>query len=151
MVTRIYFWDSASSKSFGHIALELSDGSYVSWWPKEEMKNVAVAIAGTEAKWYDDFPSELKVNGNPSKTFNLFDLNEENIKAYFKKLLEGSKRWDLMKRSCSNVIYNALCEGSEWFKGRAGDTTTPKAVAELAEAYGNDKTDKKIKFSSFCK
>jgi hypothetical protein len=151
MVTRIYVWNPSSLKSFGHIALELSDGSYVSWWPREELSSLVDAITGTQAKWYDDFQSELMVNGNPSKTYHMSGLDEDKIKKFFKKLLEGSKRWDLMQRSCSNVIYHALCEGSDWFVDRAGGTTTPTAVAGLAEAYTKNKADKKIKIAGFCK
>lgn len=151
MVTRIYVWKPSRGKSFGHISLELPDGTYVSWWPSETMDNVVEAVAGISAKWYDDFKSELDENGNPDKTYNLIGLNEEKIKDFFKRLLEGSKRWDLLQRSCSNVIYNALCEGSEWFRGRAIGPTTPKAVADLVEAYVNDKQEKKVKWGKFCK
>lgn len=160
-------WESSNTKSFGHIALEFSDGKYISWWPvtekktsenedarlersSEKVESLKKILVGSEATYYDRFEDELKENGNPNKTLHLVELNEDNMITYFKRLLEGSKKWDLWKRRCSSVIYKALCEGSEWFKGRAGEITTPNAVVGLVEAFLKGKEDKKIKCSS-CK
>ncbi|XP_063438850.1 uncharacterized protein LOC134719833 [Mytilus trossulus] len=47
MDTVIYIWDS-SKKKFGHASMELSDGTYISWWPRPEAHSLYTEVKLTD-------------------------------------------------------------------------------------------------------
>ncbi|KAH3738756.1 hypothetical protein DPMN_045399 [Dreissena polymorpha] len=151
MVVKVFLWKSSSKKSFGHISMELEDGTYISWWPETRMEDLVQAAIGTNAKWFESLNAEINHNqASPTETFYLLGLNEGNIKVWFQGYLSGSCKWDIMTRSCAAIVYHALCEGADFFAGKATDIVTPEGVAELVRRYTTDKKVDKVVVSS-CK
>lgn len=154
----VYFWEpSRAFKSFGHLSLELPDGTYISFWPcddtgltiKEYMKgNVA------QSQWIHSLREDMDLLGHtgPAKTIPVFDLDTEAIKAWLVSFKKKEPKWSL-NNSCSNIVYIALCEGSEEFRETQrveGSKTTLAAVAKLVEKGFNKKKKGRIRCGSSC-
>lgn len=132
-VCRIHFWDPASKKGFGHVSLQIIGGCYISFWPGIELTNLITAIMGCQGKWYGSFEAEIEERGYPRTTHDLRDLDTDKITRWWNKFTDSNPNWTLLTQSCSNVVYMALCEGSDRFKGLIkGLITTPNAVSQMA-------------------
>lgn len=131
---RVFHWKPSGIISAGHIALELPNKMYISFWPRPKGKKGTLRASGT---LYSTVEEEKRNNGEPSAVHKLPGLNCENIVKWWSEFLDNEPHWDLIRLNCSNVVYDALCAGSEWFKNRTSNflPSTPGVVAELAAEY----------------
>jgi hypothetical protein len=140
----VYLW---SGTRYGHISLQADGGPYISLWPTKRRK----ALESVPAKWFSTLNDEIKKYGPPDKTYYVTNMNISKIAKWWKEFKENDPEWSLLIKSCSNIVYKALCEGSNRFKGRVeGFATTPKAVADLVK-YDMDGKKAKIRLGSSCK
>ncbi|KAH3738755.1 hypothetical protein DPMN_045398 [Dreissena polymorpha] len=136
MVVKVHFWNASSSRlNFGHVALELDDGTYISWWPGSRMKDPFHAFKGTFAKCYPSLDAEVEEQKCEPETYWLLYLDENKIKSWFSGHLEGSCRWDIIFRSCAVVVHKALSEGHDFFKQKSSEFISPAEVIELVRRY----------------
>lgn len=155
-VSYVYLWTSrAAFRSFGHISLELSDGAYISFWPRDDITK-SDGVLGTAARWIPSRREDMNLLGYraPDKTIPVFDLNIVVIRAWLQSYQEKDPEWSLLVNSCSKIVYRALCKGSEVFSKNQkveGFITTPESVAELVEKGFNKEKKGRIRFGCVCK
>lgn len=105
--------------AYGHAAIKLCDGTYISWWP--------VAGGGTDKEQYwsgrpggpHDYATDVGPGGEnrgPDATYDLGCgcLDESKIKTWYDRnfLSSPNPRWAVLRNSCSDVAHQALNEGS---------------------------------------
>ncbi|KAL4226866.1 hypothetical protein ACF0H5_014845 [Mactra antiquata] len=129
---KVYVWNRLFSP--GHIALELPNKIYISFWPRPKGKKSVFNASGT---LYEKFSEETKVNGRPSRTLLVQDLNVQEIILWWAEFCCDENKWDLTALNCSDVVFHALCAGSHWFKDKTGTflPNTPAKVAGLVDKY----------------
>lgn len=154
----VYLWAPTTTfLSFGHLSLELSDGTYISFWPRDDTGlTIKDYLKGTAAQsqWIHSHRKDMDLLGHtgPVKTIPVFDLDIEAIKAWWDRYKKKEPMWSLTN-SCSNIVYIALCEGSEEFRETQrveGSKTTPASVAKLVEKGFNKKKKGIIRCGSSC-
>ncbi|KAL4226870.1 hypothetical protein ACF0H5_014849 [Mactra antiquata] len=128
---KVYFWKRWFSP--GHIAIELPNKMYISFWPRPKGKKAFMTASGTT---YPTFFDELEHMGQPTQTLYVRGLDVSKIVAWWISQSEEHPKWELASLNCSYVVFNALCEGSEWFKTNGGCIiNTPAGVASSVERY----------------
>jgi Domain of unknown function (DUF4157) len=117
MNAEVYIWNPHVD-GYGHAAIKLCDGTYISWWP---------AGAGTKAQQYwtgrpggsHSYADDIGPGGegkDPDATYDLGCncLDEDAIKKWYDDnfLSSPDPKWAVLKNSCSDVAHHALNEGS---------------------------------------
>jgi len=107
----IYFWDE-SRDGLGHLSLGLSDGTYISHWPKETKSKTNAK--STEAKQMRTVEYDCVAEGNrdPDKTIELPDhlISVDKIKEHWKGFTE-SARYHVITKNCAQVVLQCLETG----------------------------------------
>ena len=88
MPIKVYVWKPKGDDSYGHASMELSDGTYISWWPEyggkaEQAKKKAHGFQNRTLE--DDVRDEER---NPDRTFIIpskVGLDEGEIKKWWAK------------------------------------------------------------------
>ena len=107
---KVYVW-MPSGGLVGHSSLELSDGTYISWWP-DENKNKDLPLVTLKGHASSGLEEDIDGEGrNPTHTFTLTRRYvEKKIKQWWNKFkYEGS--YILATTNCCWVVYKALTEG----------------------------------------
>lgn len=139
----LMLWEQCSSLSysFGHIALEIPNQCYISFWPKKGTKGCAIKNGWCEAEWYLSLKDEVDVNGHP-KAVPVFGLDVNAIKSWWEKFTGENPQYDLREQNCAVIVYQALCIGNIWFEKNTGDCPgikTPKRVFQfVADGYNKN-------------
>ncbi|XP_053401217.1 uncharacterized protein LOC128557620 [Mercenaria mercenaria] len=123
---------------------------YISLWPsKRESINVCTVFSGVESKCFESLKEEIReTNCHPTVTYHLTDLKETAITEWWNQFKRHPQQWSCPGNSCSNIVFRALCVGSEWFVGRnEAVATTPESVRKLVKSYLKQK-DKRINSSN---
>jgi uncharacterized protein RhaS with RHS repeats len=104
----VYVWPS-DKDHFGHAALELDDGTYISFWPTG--MNAALS---SEAFLSKNLDQDTRGEGNrdPIKV-RLDNLDEDAIKQWWSKFRSNLKDHDFnfLWRNCSTIVSEALGAG----------------------------------------
>jgi len=172
---KFYYWepDPERSKSYGHVAIELENGTYISFWP--DVKHFRATregnrITGIKSMCFPSFKDEVQKLLTdeekkerekyqwkllyPDKIIPIMSMNEMAIEEWFVNFKSTDPKWTLLTQSCSNVIHEALCKGSTLFDQTQvveGFITTPKAVYQTVKKGFLQGKKASIKLGSKCK
>ena len=126
---KVYIWlPSLKLKQVGHSALTLDDGTHISWSPGSKIK-----IGSKTPREISTLSEDIRLEGRePDITFSVSELNEADIKIWWKKLNDSGKGYNLVKRNCCHIIIEALREGG--FECRMPLIPKPKRVQRLMAA-----------------
>ncbi|PSN51180.1 hypothetical protein C0J52_06048 [Blattella germanica] len=102
---KVYLWNMTTSR-WGHLSLELSDGTYISFWPKET-RGFKKASLGTS------YESDVKSEG--SSADDILELpddivDQEEIKSWWKDYVLNNQ-YSLVFNNCAQVVKEALVKG----------------------------------------
>lgn len=132
---KVYLWKRWFSP--GHIAFELPNKMYISFWPRPKGQKSVLTASGTI---YSALTDEIKVNGHPSKILLVPDLDVQKIAMWWVSFSNEQHKWDLASLNCSDIVLDALQEGSDWFKNKSGVLpNTPAGVADIVQEYVDEK------------
>ncbi|XP_071111855.1 uncharacterized protein [Haliotis cracherodii] len=113
----VYIWMPIQFLKIGHVSLKLSDGTYISWWPKheKELKDAKIhqATNGIETTNGTDLDDDIQTMGYeydveftiPSKVLHLKKMKD----SWSSILLKC--QFDPMKENCCWVVYKVLHAG----------------------------------------
>ncbi len=118
MNAEAYVWDPHVD-GFGHAAIKLCDGTYISWWPAGPANSKAEQYWTGRPGGKHDYADDIGPGGEnkgPDDTYDLGCncLDEPAIKDWYSKnfLSNPSAKWAVLKNSCSDVAHRALNVGS---------------------------------------
>ena len=116
----VYIWNgdgsaaaALSGGAWGHAAIRLDDGTYISWWPdpargteqKEGRYTRADAIRD------DTYAHDVKDEKRPpDQVIHIDGLDEARIADWWKKY-KKNPIWDFSKRNCSHTVVDAISAG----------------------------------------
>ncbi|XP_041354133.1 uncharacterized protein LOC121371970 [Gigantopelta aegis] len=107
---KVYVW-MPTNELVGHASLELSDGTYISWWPDED-KNKSLPMVTMKGHASSSLEEDIDGEGRqPTHEFTLKKkYDERKMKKWWDKFkYEG---WYVLTGSnCCWVVYKALTEG----------------------------------------
>ncbi len=115
--SKVYIWTYRGTReAWGHASMELSDGTYISWWPAGIDRKWIPYIGGTWSAphinpqtYQDDVASERQA---PDTVLNVGSLNETAIKAWWTPYnANAANLWRALDANCSTTVYKALAEG----------------------------------------
>ena len=105
MPIKVYVWKPKGDDRYGHASMELSDGTYISWWPeyggKAEQKTKR-APGFQNRTLEDDVRDEER---NPDRTFIIpskVGLEEGEIKKWWAKK-KSEEKWNIFNNCCDAV------------------------------------------------
>lgn len=114
----VYIWRATDSWNgyVGHVSMQLSDGTYISWWPSGDDRKYLPAIKLTYSaphnnpQTYDD-DVDLEERG-PDISIPLWDLDETAIKNWWTPYnADSNNYWIAHSANCSTIVYWALLQG----------------------------------------
>ena len=114
----VYVWNPHVD-GYGHAAIKLSDGTYISWWPAGPASSKGEQYwsgrAGGGRTYADDIGPDGE-NAAPDATYDIGNncLDEARIKTWYNTnfVLNPSPKWAVLRNSCSDVAHQALNQGS---------------------------------------
>lgn len=112
MALTVYAW-TPHVDHYGHASLELSDGTYISWWPRTKSKKDTRSPAllggepGARSTYEEDVNAEEK-DPDEAITIPSKALNENKIKSWWSSY-KGN--YNVITNNCCNMVYNALRQG----------------------------------------
>ena len=134
MTIKVYVWKPKGDDSYGHASMELSDGTYISWWPEyggkgEQTKHKAPGFQNRTLD--DDVRDEER---NPDRTFIIpskVGLDEGEIKKWWAKK-KGEEKWNVFNNCCDAVKGAIEAGGAEVAKSWI---ETPNKIIEYMEDW----------------
>lgn len=116
----VYIWNPHVD-GYGHAAIKLCDGTYISWWPAGGANSKAEQYwsgrPGGQHSYADDIGPDGE-NQAPDATYDLGCncLDEDRIKKWYDTnfIKNPAPKWAVLKNSCSDVAHQALNEGSSF-------------------------------------
>ena len=122
MDAEAYVWNPHVD-GYGHAAIKLCDGTYISWWPTTS----AGSATSKEQYWSgrpgggNTYADDIGPGGEgkgPDVTYNLGCdcLDEKGIRDWYSKNFTSSPdpKWSVLRNSCSDVAHQALNVGSNF-------------------------------------
>jgi RHS repeat-associated protein len=136
---KVYVW-SPHVDAYGHSAVQLSDGTYISWWPAGPGKNKKGRPGGTHSH-EDDVDSNKGEGMEADIIVDIGDncFNEDDTKKWWDDFTSKPETWSATTNSCSDIAAKALnkmvsvanpCYASI---SHSNVIWTPKDVADYAE------------------
>ena len=145
-VLTVYVWDS-SADGWGHAAVMLDDGTYISWWPGTDLDG---KFKGGDGPWnniYDalhepdrSFEADKKDESGELWSKKIDGLDEDSIRKWWDEFSnDDDNLWSTFSQNCSTVAAEALKRGgasTEWWDMWNGWNViwTPGDVRRFAEA-----------------
>ena len=104
MPIKVYVW-TPEGGNVGHASMELSDGTYISWWPEYggKAQQTAMKAPGFQNRTLED---DVRDEGkNPDYTFIIpakLGLDEGSIKRWWASM-KSTEKWSLLNNCCGAV------------------------------------------------
>uniref|UniRef100_A0A6P7F594 Uncharacterized protein LOC114326455 n=1 Tax=Diabrotica virgifera virgifera TaxID=50390 RepID=A0A6P7F594_DIAVI len=123
MIT-VYKWDFRSVRCVGHLSMELSDGTYISYWPlqTDERKQVTKSITkpGKCSKLYEAVrkPNPIGVTKSLKKPGRCNRTYEDDVRA------EGNKQADVILKIPVQLVSESKVK--TWWSNLIGDDKSNK-------------------------
>ncbi|XP_054162087.1 uncharacterized protein LOC128960049 [Oppia nitens] len=138
----LYIW-MPNDNNIGHCALQLSDGTYISFWPNVSygindylMGN---SVPSSNASNYDeDYKSE---NNRPANQYKLPGLNEQLVKQYWNQ--HHGDNYMINSADCSTMVENALRHAD--YKNTAAYNAIRDFRLSVADKASNGTMTKKVR------
>ncbi|KAL3855690.1 hypothetical protein ACJMK2_014896 [Sinanodonta woodiana] len=122
MPIKVYIW-LPHGENLGHSSLELSDGTYISWWPtKKEFKNKSSivtrvgSILRSPAALSENLDEDNGLEGNPPNIiYTLPDgrIDEDAIREWWVPF-SMNQEYRVFDQNCCHVVFKALEAGRAW-------------------------------------
>ena len=121
-------WDS-SSDGWGHASMQLTDGTYISWWPSDEGREGKQGEGGPTSNIYDAphitnwtyADDKAGEDGRTPWSRDIVGLNETAIKDWWIPFnADTNNLWSTLSQNCSTVVAKALKIGGAevpWWDG----------------------------------
>jgi hypothetical protein len=113
----VYVWDPHVD-GYGHAAIKLSNGSYISWWPAGRgttKQQYWTGRPGGGHSYDDDIGPDGEGKG-PDHTYDLGTncLDEAAMWKWYNTNFAGASdpKWSVLRNSCSDVAHQAINAGS---------------------------------------
>ena len=105
MSIKVYVWKPEGGNKFGHASMELSDGTYISWWPEYggKAQQTKKKASGFQNRTLDDDVRDEEKN--PDYTFIIpakVGLDEGNIKRWWASM-KSTEKWSVFNNCCGAV------------------------------------------------
>ncbi|XP_072379352.1 uncharacterized protein [Diabrotica undecimpunctata] len=106
-MAKVYFW-KMTTEGVGHLSLQLSDGTYISHWPKNTsgLKKPGTSQPSLET----DIDLE---NRYPDETYTIDKsgiIDESKIRSWWNSY-KSSSSYNLVTNNCGQVVRTALIQG----------------------------------------
>ncbi len=119
--TRIFIWDNRSTSfNFGHAGLMLSDGTYISWWARDNITLQVASVSSVsrapkkkdDVKWPDPCAT-TRFDGlnEPRLVISLSNVDEDAVRAWWNDFWKTSHKYNPLGLNCSTVVFQALDAG----------------------------------------
>ena len=138
MPIKVYVWEPKGSDSCGHASMELSDGTYISWWPNWwEGNEGKVEQAMKKAPGYQNRTLDTDINAEqrvPDYTFTIparVGLDEDGIKCWWARM-KSRKKWSILNNCCDAVKQAFVAGGA---KVTTSLIETPTKMIEYMEDW----------------
>jgi RHS repeat-associated protein len=107
----VHIWRfQARPGAWGHAAITLEDGTYISWWPSDDRHHIVGNIYWAPAL-LEPYEKTVEMEGQfPDDQIKLTCLNEAKIKAWWDRF-KTSHVWATLTMNCSTVARRALMVG----------------------------------------
>ena len=113
---RVFVWDYFNINRVGHASMLLSDGTYISWWPRS---GTIKTIPFVEQSWEGEGVAVADYNGDyegegftHANSFRIWGIDNTAVKAWWNgfKNVKGQK-WNVASQNCSTIVYKAIFAG----------------------------------------
>ena len=134
MPIKVYVWKPKGDDSYGHASMELSDGTYISWWPEYggKAEQTTKRAHGFQNRTLEE---DVRDEGrNPDRTFIIpskVGLEEGEIKKWWAKK-KSEEKWHIFN-NCCDAVKGAIEAGgaqvaTSWIE-------TPNKIIEYMEDW----------------
>ena len=110
MPIKVYVW-TPEGDNVGHASMELSDGTYISWWPEDAVKLPVTKIPGFQNRTLEE---DVRDEGrNPDYTFIIpakVGLDEARIKRWWASM-KSKEEYNLLFNNCCDAVKRAFEAG----------------------------------------
>lgn len=147
MTVKVYIWEKQKDQgTVGHASMSLSDGTHISWWPKDEISKdktgkqlSSPAIQGQTLEADISFEECDPV----VYTLDMCSADEKKIKTWWTNFTAKNDQYHLLTMNCSTVVYMALKEVYPSLKllGAVTPIWTPGAIEMVVKLLGAGVTD----------
>ena len=114
----VYYWGYHDNQNIGHVAMDLDDGTHISWWPV----NGDASYDGSPGFPMPSLPRDSGSEGRPPDASVYVDgLDEAAIKKWWEDFKRTHSKWNFWTQNCSTTIAQALDVGG----GRKNESDLP--------------------------
>ena len=144
----VFIWNfngsAGEGTNWGHAAILLDDGTYISWWPgaadDANNPNVVMEEGGKHfarnARSADFMQDVMGEGHGPDEDIYLNSLDKNAIRQWWGRF-QKNKLWDSYNRNCSNAAMDALKSGGSERAEKAPRSrllpTSPKDVLDYSQ------------------
>jgi RHS repeat-associated protein len=112
----VYIWTyRGKNTAWGHAALKLDDGTYISWWPQgenREPKLLLPMVYEVTARPDQTYEWDRLLEGQPpDQVIRLSGLDEKAILDWWVKFRKRENKWKTVSQNCSTVVVEAVKAG----------------------------------------
>lgn len=116
----VYIWDPHVD-GYGHAAIKLSNGSYISWWPAGQANSKGEQYWSGRPGGGHSYAQDIGPAGEgkgPDHVYDLGDncLDEAAMWTWYQANFAGAPnpKWSVLRNSCSDVAHQAINQGSSF-------------------------------------
>ncbi|KAJ6640040.1 hypothetical protein Bhyg_12789 [Pseudolycoriella hygida] len=110
MPVTVYFWSFRGPKSVGHLSMSLSNGRYISHWPKGDKRSIWKVTSSQ----YLSLDIDIRAEGRtPDETLVFpanITLDERKIEEWWNSFIPKAE-YHLLGQNCAQVVEEALKAG----------------------------------------
>jgi RHS repeat-associated protein len=135
----VYIWRYTGTKeNWGHAAIRLENGTYISWWPGPDNFSGGSKIFESDA-FEPSYARDVQLEqAPPDVVIRLTNLDEAAIQRWWDDFQKKTKKWKTVRQNCSTTAAQALKAGGAnkrvqgFFEPNL--IWTPEDVRQFAEA-----------------
>ena len=138
MTDKIYIWE-AGNGNVGHGSMTLSDGTHISWWPKDDKSksSMKMHMTSVEAETASSYNEDVEWEGKAADCvieIPAGKLDIKAIKAWWDQFKDKSN-YHILGNNCCSVVYEALKKGgaTKYASFPMNPISTPANLKEYGE------------------
>lgn len=159
MSITVFVWDP-NADAFGHAAMQIDSGPYISWWPNRDRpteKGRSLYMFGSYA-YVNSMKRDKAAEGRvPSwASAPITNLDEAAMKLWWTKFsgcpigkergeFQTNSRYNVLTTSCSGVVFNAMVAGglhknflASSIASSCGNIVSPPDIKDIASALSGE-------------
>ena len=160
MPVTVFVWNP-NNDAFGHAAMQIDSGPYISWWPNRDRptsKGQNVGYMFGSYAYVNSMKGDKEAEGRPPSWASspIKNLDEETIKIWWNKFsgcpkgkergeFHTNSRYNVLTTSCSGVVFNAMVAGglhknffASAIAASCGNVISPPDVQKIASALSGE-------------